>query len=635
MNQPIDILKKYWKHSRFRPLQEDIIKAVIGGRDVLAILPTGGGKSVCFQVPAMMKNGICIVVTPLIALMKDQVENLKNIGIRAAAVYSGMHLKEVDITLDNCIYGDLKFLYVSPERIQSEIFKERVKRMHVNLIAVDEAHCISQWGHDFRPAYFEINTLRDMKPEVKVIALTATATRQVQDEIVDKLQLEEPEIFTGSFARENLSYSVRKVEDKERKLAEILNKIPGTSIVYTKTRKQSKEVSDILKATGISSGYYHAGLTYLDRIKMQDEWKSGKVRVIVATNAFGMGIDKPDVRSVIHLGLNDNIESYYQEAGRAGRDGNKSYAIILYQLNDIAQARENFARSYPDLKFIRHVYQCLANYYKMAVGSEHSSGFDFLLHKFAAQYNLEFLDVFHVLKRLEEENLVQLSEGFYGSSALYIQLKHDELYKFQVANAHLDPLIKVLLRMHGGELFTQFTKISEYKLAQVLRQPENQIKDDLTRLHKLGVVAYAPKKELPQLVFLTPRLDAGKLLIDRKYYERRKQTEKKKLEFMVRYVFEHKVCRTHLIQDYFGEEIDSACGICDTCIDKKKKKADDGQNSDLKDTILKYIESKPLKIDQIVEKFKKDDPMEIILIARAMMDAGLISNDKKGYLIKL
>ncbi len=635
MNQPIDILKKYWKHSRFRPLQEDIIKAVIGGRDVLAILPTGGGKSVCFQVPAMMKNGICIVVTPLIALMKDQVENLKSVGIPAAAVFSGMHPKEVDITLDNCIYGDTKFLYVSPERIQSEIFKERVKRMHVNLIAVDEAHCISQWGHDFRPAYFEIETLRIMKPEVKVIALTATATRQVQEEIVDKLQFEEPEIFTGTFARENLSYSVRKVENKERKLVEILNKIPGTSIVYVKSRKQSKEVSDILKTTGISSGYYHAGLAYFDRMKMQNDWKSGKVRVIVATNAFGMGIDKPDVRSVIHLGLNDNMESYYQEAGRAGRDGNKSYAIILYQLNDIAQARENFARSYPGLKFIRHIYQCLANYYKMAEGSKNSSGFDFLLHKFAAQYNLDSLDVFHVLKRLGEENLVQLSEGVHGSSALFIQLKHDVLYKFQVANVYLDPLIKVLLRMHGGELFTQFTKISEYKLAQVLRQPENQIKDDLTRLHKLGVVAYAPKKELPQLVFLTPRLDAGKLLIDRKYYERRKQTEKKKLEFMVRYVFEHKVCRTHLIQDYFGEEIDSACGICDTCIDKKKKKADDGQNSDLKDTILKYIESKPLKIEQIVEKFRKDDPMEIILIARAMMDAGLISNDKKGYLIKL
>lgn len=632
MQTPHTILKQYWRHESFRHLQEEIINSVINGEDVLAILPTGGGKSICFQIPALMKDGICIVVTPLIALMKDQVENLIKRGVSAVAIYSGMNPREIDVVLDNCIYGNIKFLYVSPERLHSHLFQERVNKMNVNLITVDEAHCISQWGHDFRPSYFEISQLRLLKPESNTIALTATATPEVRDEIVEKLDFKKFRLFTGSFARENLSYAVRKVEDKEQKLLEVLTKTSGTAIVYTKTRKEAKMVSEWLKRNGINSGYYHAGLSNQLRIRVQDQWMSGKLRVVVATNAFGMGIDKANVRMVIHLGLNSNMESYYQEAGRAGRDGMKAYAVILFQTKDIEDARSNFNRAYPKMKYIQHIYQCLANYYKLAVGSSHASGFDFILHKFATQYNLEHLEVFYALKKLEEHNLIQFSEVYDAASAVYMQFDQSKLYQFQVANPLLDPLIKAILRMYGGEMFTQFTRISEYKISKVLNTTEKNVKKDLQRLHKVRAISYSQQKDLPQIVFLTPRMDAGKLPVQKHIYELRRKVELDKLEFMISYVSKYEACRTNLIQEYFGEETKTECGVCDRCIEKKKKGETIFQT--LHDQIVEKVEEEKYNIRGLVNKFSSYPDKDILGVVREMLESGELMQDNSGFITR-
>ena len=627
---PVDILKQYWGYSEFRPLQEEIIQEVLLGKDTFAILPTGGGKSMCFQVPALIRDGICLVITPLIALMKDQVENLKQKGITAAAIYSGMNSREIDIILDNCIYGKVKFLYFSPERIQSHIFQERVKRMNVNLIAVDEAHCISQWGHDFRPAYFEVAKLKEFAPNRNLIALTATATEKVRNEIVDRLELQIERIFTGTFARKNLSYSVRKVEDKEKKILEILSQTSGSAIIYSKTRKETKEVSQWLNQMNVSSAYYHAGLANDTRTAIQEKWKSGIIRVVVATNAFGMGIDKPDVRAVIHMGINSNMESYYQEAGRAGRDSEKAYAVILYQETDVEDSLSIFHRSYPDLAFVQHIYQCLANYYKLAVGSEHHSGFDFNLYKFSDQYNLEHLEVFYALKKLEEYNLVQFSEVIYGTSALMILMEHKRLYEFQVGNSHLDKLIKVLLRTHGGELFTGFCQISEYKLSKALHYSVDQVKKELSRLHKRGVISYSQKKDYPQLVFLTPRLDAANLPIHRKTYDNRRDVELDKMKFMIGFVSNNRGCRTNAIQEYFGEVSKEECGVCDNCIDKKKSSV---QTNHVEDYLLQLVNQGEFTSHELVDKLADFSAEEVLSTIRQLLDAGMIS-EEDGKLVK-
>lgn len=628
--KPADILQQYWGHSQFRPLQEEIIQSVLENKDTFAILPTGGGKSLCFQIPAMLNDGICLVVTPLIALMKDQVENLKQKGISAAAIYSGMNTREIDITLDNCIYGKVKFLYFSPERIQSHIFQERVKRMEVNLIAVDEAHCISQWGHDFRPAYFEVSKLKDIVPNTSIIALTATATKKVRDEIVDRLDLDVKNTFSGSFARKNLSYSVRKVEDKEKKILEILSQTSGTAIIYCKTRKETKEVSVWLNQMNVSSAFYHAGLANDTRATIQEKWKSGLIRVVVATNAFGMGIDKPDVRVVIHMGINSDMESYYQEAGRAGRDTEKAFAVILYQETDIEESLSIFERSYPKLQFVRHIYQCLANYFKLAVGSEHHTGFDFNLYKFSDQYNLDHLEVFYALKKLEEYNLVQFSEIIYGTSALFVPMEHKSLYEFQIKNSHLDTLIKALLRMYGGELFTGFTQISEYKLSKALKYPEDQVKKELASLHKRGVISYSQKTDFPQLVFLTPRMDAGNLPIPKKTYDTRREIELDKIKFMIRYVNENKGCRTNIIQEYFGEISSEECGVCDSCVEKKKSSDNTKQ---VQDYLLQLINQGEFTSHELVDKLSEFPAVEVLGTIRRLLDVGQIA-EKEGKLVK-
>ncbi|MEM9328267.1 MAG: ATP-dependent DNA helicase RecQ, partial [Bacteroidota bacterium] len=490
---PRAILSQYWGHESFRPMQEEIVQSVLDGKHTLALLPTGGGKSICFQVPAMMFDGVCIVVSPLIALMRDQVEQLQSRQIKATALYSGMTRREIDITLDNCVYDNVKFLYVSPERLRSSLFLARAERMNVSMLAVDEAHCISQWGYDFRPSYLHIHDFVERRGIDRLIALTATATKRVKEDIVEKLKLVDTQIFTRSFARTNLSYSVFNLENKERKLAEVLTNVPGSSIVYVRSRKMAEVVGRTLRAKGQSTDYYHAGLSATDRERKQDLWRSGKLRVMVATNAFGMGIDKSDVRSVIHLDLPDSLEAYYQEAGRAGRDEQKAYAVLLYDASDVIRLKDQLVRNAVSLASIRRVYQALANYYKLAVGSLPEKSFAFELERFASTYDLSALETFNCMKKLQEAGVLTLSESFFKSSQVMILQRKEDLYRFQVAHPKLDLVIKSLLRLYGGQIFQEFVSIKEGDLAKVLKVSSKQVSDWLDMLVQFEVADYVKR----------------------------------------------------------------------------------------------------------------------------------------------
>ena len=569
--QAYHILQTVFGYSDFRPVQLEIVMAVMEGRDCLALLPTGGGKSICFQVPALAKEGICLVVSPLIALMKDQVDNLRKRGVLAAAVYSGMGKREIDTILDNCIYGNYKFLYVSPERLKTELFIERFKKMKVNLIAVDEAHCISQWGYDFRPPYLEIAQIRGYHPSIPCLALTASATLEVKGDILEKLELKNPAVYVRSFSRKNLSYAVRMAENKLEKAIEILKKIKGAAIVYVRNRKGTKEMAFLLNQMGIPSTFYHAGLDNSVREARQNEWKQNRLRVMVATNAFGMGIDKPDVRLVLHLDLPENLENYYQEAGRAGRDEKKAYAILITHRQDLSVLEERAAMAYPPTDFLKKVYQSLANYFRMAVGSGFMSSFDFDLSSFSSTYNLDLLSCYNALKVLQEEGLLELNESFFSPSTLKFLVDQTKLYEFQIANAKLDPLIKILLRSYGGELFMEFLKIQEGKLAKTLNIPERELIRMLEHMDNVGVISYSKRKDQPQITFLTERYDAGKLPLNLKRIEERRKNAISKAASMLAYVNQDRVCRSNQISFYFGEDTDENCGICDVCVSLKKE----------------------------------------------------------------
>ncbi|GAB3818924.1 RecQ family ATP-dependent DNA helicase [Pontibacter rugosus] len=565
------ILKTYWGYTQFRPLQEEIVQSVLTGHDTLALLPTGGGKSICFQVPAMALEGICLVITPLIALMKDQVENLKKRGIAAIAVYSGMSRREIDIALDNCVYGQVKFLYLSPERLLTDLFQERVKRMNVSLLAVDEAHCISQWGYDFRPPYLQLAELRDLLPHTPVIALTATATEQVKLDIQEKLRFPKQNVFQKSFARSNLSYSCLYTEDKTNRLLEILQRMQGQSIVYVRSRRQTVEMAKLLQSRHIAAAAYHAGLKFEQRSAVQALWVEDKVRVIVATNAFGMGIDKPDVRLVVHLDLPESLEAYYQEAGRAGRDEMYAYATLLYGPNDVAELKRKVEEAHPAVEDIRRVYQCLANYFQLAVGSGQFSSFDFDLADFAKQYKLKALGAHHAMKRLESEGLIQLNEGYYMPSRLMLLLENTALYSFQLKNPEHDKLIQLLLRLYGGEAFVNYVKLQERKMAQLLQVTEQELRKKLEYLHRLQVLSYEPQHDSPQLVFTAPREEAGKLSLDTKKLKTLRERALQQATEIGRYVETENRCRTQLLLEYFGEITDKRCRICDYCLSMRKK----------------------------------------------------------------
>lgn len=624
-----EILKQYWGYGQFRTLQEDIIRSVLAHNDTLALLPTGGGKSVCFQVPALAMDGVCVVITPLIALMKDQVEQLKKRQIPAVAIYSGMNKREIDIALDNCVYGNIKFLYVSPERLQTEIFRERVKKMKVCLLAIDEAHCISQWGYDFRPSYLEIGTLRQPLDKTPVIALTATATTKVQEDIQEKLLFKNGKVFQKSFARDNLSYSCFYEEDKERKLIEILTNVKGTSIVYVRSRKKAQDLFSFLSRRKISSAYYHAGLNHAERAYRQDSWIKGETRVIVATNAFGMGIDKPDVRTVIHWEIPDSLEAYYQEAGRAGRDEQKSYAVLLFNDNDIAITRERIKESYPAIDFIKKVYQSLANYYKIAVGSGNMTSFDFDRDDFERIYNLPRLETFYALKRLESEGFIQVNELQYSSSKIYVRLDHKALYEFQIAYQRYDPLIKAISRMYGGEMFTNFIPVSEKDIARNLSVPIAEVTASLHALEKLDVLEYDKQKDRPQLVFTIPRQDASKLPLDVKKIEERKKNDLEKSEAVIHYAQQTARCRTLVLLDYFGEISDRNCGVCDVCIRGKREGSQSENFIRHRLKIIEAVVKSPLTLEMLVSYLGPGNKEEALEVIRQMLDAGELFYDQE------
>ncbi|WP_373523640.1 ATP-dependent DNA helicase RecQ [Aquiflexum sp.] len=629
-----DILQSVFGFSDFRPVQLDIVISVIQGKDCLALLPTGGGKSICFQVPALVMDGICLVISPLIALMKDQVDNLKKKGVLAAAIYSGMGKRQIDTVLDNCIYGNYKFLYVSPERLKTEIFIERFKKMKVNLIAVDEAHCISQWGYDFRPPYLEIAKIREFHPKVPCMALTASATLKVKADIVEKLEMKSPEIFVKSFSRKNLSYSVRMAENKLEKSIDILRKVPGTAILYVRSRKGTKEIASVLHQMGISATYYHAGLDNAVREVRQQDWKLGRVRVMVATNAFGMGIDKPDVRLVIHLDLPEHLENYYQEAGRAGRDEKKAYGVLLTNEQDLKVLEERATIAYPPLDFLKKVYQSLANYFRMAVGSGFMESYGFEISTFTGTYNLDLMTTYNSLKVLQEEGLLELNESFFSPSSIHFLVDQSKLYEFQIANAKLDVLIKVLLRMYGGELFVDFIRIQESKLAKSLGMPEKDLLQQLEYLDQVGILAYDKRKDVPQITFLTERYDAGKLPLNAKRIEERRQNAVSKAKSMISYVRNSASCRANQISFYFGELVENDCGICDVCIEKKK--SIETYYLSMKEKIIQTLrDGKEFSLSTIQELpgFKNDK--NTVEILREMEEEGLILSEPNGmYKIK-
>ncbi|MEM9417085.1 MAG: ATP-dependent DNA helicase RecQ [Bacteroidota bacterium] len=627
---PLAALQQYWGHSTFRPLQQEIIQAVLADKDVLALLPTGGGKSICFQIPTLIRPGLCLVVSPLIALMKDQVDQLKQRGIAAEAVFSGMQPREIDSVLDNCIYGQVKFLYVSPERLKTELLQERVKKMQVSLLAVDEAHCISQWGYDFRPAYLEIAAFKALLPNANTIALTATATPQVQQDIQDKLQFRHTAHFQKSFARNNLAYVVRKTEDKDQQLLNILRQVPGTAIVYVNTRKKTQTIAQILQRSGLQATAYHAGLSTQVREERQEAWLKGTTRVMVATNAFGMGIDKPNVRSVIHLDLPTTLEAYYQEAGRSGRDEKKAYAIVLYDEQDVALLLESIRVAHPTLAQIKRVYQCLANYYQVAVGSHDMVTYDFDWEGFVHTYGLPAQTSYHALKILEREGLIQLNEIFFQPAQVYIDTPPQALYAFQVAQAAYDPLIKALLRLYGGDLFSAVGNISVQRLAHLLNTTPQAVHKQLQALDQQAVLQYYPQKDQPQLTFTTARHPADKLPLDTASLQQKATIATEKAQAVVHYTTHQHHCRAQLLLAYFGEETDQRCGQCDVCLEKQKHGLTEAAYQKYRVGVLQGLQAGPQDLKQLVASNELNAESSVLATIRQMLDQREVIYDEAG-----
>ncbi len=563
----VTILKQYWGYDEFRPLQQEIIDSVLLGRDTLALMPTGGGKSICFQVPAMQLAGICIVITPLIALMKDQIQSLRKKGIDAVGVFSGMSKREVDIILDNCIFGKIKFLYIAPERLYSDIVQERIRYMKVCLFAIDEAHCISEWGYDFRPSYLQLFKLREIHPLVPFLALTASATSRVVTDIQEKLHFKSPVVFQKSFRRNNLSYMSLHEEDKLGRMLRMLQKLGGTGVVYVRNRRETQEIAFFLINHGISADYYHGGLTSDVRSKKQDDWMENRTRVIVATNAFGMGIDKPDVRFVLHLDVPETLEAYYQEAGRAGRDGKKAYAVMMYNQADRDKLARYFDASFPPITFIQQVYHQLANFFQIAYGAGKGVIRSFDIVEFAKRYNIDVLATINALKFLERDGWVSVSEPVVLPSRIKFEVDSQELYKFQVQSAKYDPIVKYLLRNHGG-LFEYFISINEYDIARKLKISFEAVSDLLRGLENLQIASYLPRTDAPQLEFLQPRVDYKNLFIDIGYILERKQIKDDQLKNVYSYLDES-LCRSIALQRYFNEKDEKVCGVCDICLKRE------------------------------------------------------------------
>ncbi|WP_102408346.1 RecQ family ATP-dependent DNA helicase [Parabacteroides bouchesdurhonensis] len=613
MNIYHEILEKYWGFHAFRPLQEDIILSVCAGKDTLGLMPTGGGKSLTFQVPALAMEGICIVVTPLIALMKDQVDNLRHVGIKATAVYSGMSRQEIITQLENCIFGDYKFLYVSPERLGTEIFRVKLQAMKVCLLVIDESHCISQWGYDFRPSYLNIANIRTELPaDVPVLALTATATPDVINDIQDRLHFKERNVFKKSFSRANLSYIVRKTEDKLNTLIYILGKIQGSAIVYVRNRKRTKEIATLLKQANISADFYHAGLNREEKTIRQNRWKNNECRVIVSTNAFGMGIDKPDVRLVVHMDMPGSLEEYYQEAGRAGRDELKAYAVALCSGTDNAKLKKRLSDEFPDKEFIYRVYEALGNYYQIAVGYGLDTVHDFSLSDFCSAFKFPLIQTHHALKILELSGYIEYTEEIDNASRLMFTATRDELYKYLHQDKKTDDVIQTILRSYTG-LFADYAYIDEAIIATRTGVSQQEIYDILIGLSKYRIVNYIPHKKTPLIIYTKTREEQKYLSIPRQAYDERKERFENRINKVLEYINEDSVCRSRLLLTYFGEKKSKDCGSCDICLAKNDSGLSNKMFNDIREALQNTLPEQPIHIQEITKQLPF--PIEKSIIA--------------------
>lgn len=567
MNKYQEILKQYWGYDSFRDLQEEIITSIGEGKDTLGLMPTGGGKSITFQVPALAQSGLCIVITPLIALMKDQVQNLRKRGIKALAIYSGMTRQEIVIALENCIFGDYKFLYISPERLDTEIFRIKLRSMKVSMITVDESHCISQWGYDFRPAYLKIAEIRELLPGVPVLALTATATPEVVKDIQSRLNFREENVFRMSFERKNLAYIVRKTDNKTGELLHILKRIDGSAIIYVRNRRRTKEITELLMQEGITADFYHAGLDNAVKDLRQKRWQNGEIRVMVATNAFGMGIDKPDVRIVLHIDLPDSPEAYFQEAGRAGRDGLKAYAVILYAKSDKMTLHKRVADTFPEKEYILQVYEHLQYYYQMAMGDGFQCIREFNLEEFCRKFKYFPVPVDSALKILTQAGYLEYTDEQDNASRILFTIRRDELYKLREMGTEAETLIQTILRSYTG-VFTDYAYISEDTLAIRTGLTRQQIYNILVTLTKRRIVDYIPHKKTPYIIYTRERLELRYLHIPASVYEERKARYEARIKAMEEYVTSESVCRSRMLLRYFGEKNEHNCKQCDVCLNR-------------------------------------------------------------------
>jgi ATP-dependent DNA helicase RecQ len=620
-----EALTRHWGFSSFRPLQEEIILSVAEGKDTLGLMPTGGGKSLTFQVPGVVMEGICVVITPLIALMKEQVSRLNKLEIKSVAIHSGMTGEEIEIALENCIYGDYKFLYISPERVTTKLFRAKATKLNVSLIAVDEAHCISQWGYDFRPSYMKIVELRALLPEkVPVLALTASATPQVIEDIMKKLEFRKKNVLSKSFERKNISYLVRKVEDKGTYLINSIKKVNGSGIVYVRSRKKTREIAELLVNNGISAGFYHAGLPQEVRDARQSSWTSGETRVIVSTNAFGMGIDKPDVRFVIHLDIPDSIESYFQESGRAGRDNKPSFAVLLYTEADKSRLKDNLRQKFPLPDRIKDVYEALCNFFQIPVGGGKDSVYDFNLSEFVTRFRLSVNETYNSLQFLQREGYLEFTEEINNPSRVHFVVGRDDLYKFQVANEAFDSFVKLLLRSYTG-MFTEFVPVNEDLLAKKAAISRDSVYQFLVRLSSLNIIRYIPGKKTPLVIFTEERLDRKSLLISQENYHQVKEKYEFRVEKMLEYTEASNRCRSVVLLEYFGEESDR-CGTCDVCRERNELDLSKYEFDIILEEVKSILASgKPL-MEELVKKISFPEEKSVKVI-RWLLDHDKIIKD--------
>ena len=601
-----DILKQYWGYSSFRGIQKEIIESISAGKDTLGLMPTGGGKSITFQVPALAQEGLCLVITPLIALMKDQVQNLKKRGIKALAIHSGMDRQEIVTTLENCIFGNYKFLYISPERLNTDIFRTKLQKMKVCMITVDESHCISQWGYDFRPAYLKIADIRVLLPDVPVLALTATATPEVVKDIQARLQFRQENVFRMSFERKNLAYIVRRTENKTGELLHILRRMSGSAIIYVRNRRRTKEITELLQNEGITADFYHAGLDDATKDIRQQRWQTGESRVMVATNAFGMGIDKPDVRIVLHMDLPDSIEAYFQEAGRAGRDGQKAYAVILYSPSDKTTLHKRIPDTFPEKEYIKEVYEHLQYYYQMAMGDGMDCMYEFNIEDFCRKFKHFPVPVDSALKILTQAGYLEYTDERDNASRLLFTLRRDELYKLREMGEETECLIQTVLRSYTG-VFTDYAFINEDSLAVRTGLTRRQVYEQLIRLARLHIVSYIPRKKTPYIIYTRERVEKRHLLIPPAIYEERKARYEKRIAAMLEYATSDTVCRSRLLLHYFGEQNEHDCGQCDTCIALRKHKSVDSLSpQQLSEKIVQTLSGKSLTPASLAEAIPAD-----------------------------